>query len=544
MECGSAYVWIPDADEEDTKEIAAEAELGANLWDASDALFSTSSSGPQAPPPPPMAPQMAQPFASQMAQPFNFGSAPVNSFRGFQQQSMQKPILKKRVRQADTNVISIQFGNLLEGAHISTGDPIFCTQCNANFNVHSKINGNVWKCEFCDKENEVKVDAEEVPKVDTVDYIVGSVAQAKISEDSNTVIFCIDISGSMCVSYEVAGKFQFRGQSHLQKLETHVERNQNGLVADQWLPNERRDITYVTRLQCVQAAIDAQLLKLKKENPNRKVGIVTFNSEVAIVGDGAQQTEIVAGDKLNNYNQLLSTGEKYQLQKSIKDSCEALGAKLFSLEEGGGTALGPALLVAVGMCSKSGSGSSIVICTDGMSNVGLGALDDLRTDDEKAIGSQFYEQVGSYAKQHGISISVISIKGSDCSIENLGSLAELTAGNVDRVDPVDLSKNFASIMSSPVIATHVSTEIHLHKGLLVKSDEKEGQIVTDVGNVTQESTTTFEYGIRGNFDKKLFANLKELPFQIQIRYTKLDGMKCLRVRSNCSASAALFARFV
>lgn len=58
------------------------------------------------------------------------------------------------------------------------------------------------------------------------------------------------------------------------------------------------------------------------------------------------------------------------------------------------------------MCSKA-RGSKIVICTDGLSNVGLGSLDDLHTEDEKLKASQFYEQVGLYAKNQGITISVI-----------------------------------------------------------------------------------------------------------------------------------------
>ncbi len=43
-----------------------------------------------------------------------------------------------------------------------------------------------------------------------------------------------------------------------------------------------------------------------------------------------------------------------------------------SLRDGGGTALGPALVAALGMCSVPGS--SIVCLTDGEANAGLGSL--------------------------------------------------------------------------------------------------------------------------------------------------------------------------
>jgi hypothetical protein len=48
-----------------------------------------------------------------------------------------------------------------------------------------------------------------------------------------------------------------------------------------------------------------------------------------------------------------------------------------------------------------------VICTDGLSNVGLGSLDELHTDEQKEKASAFYAQVGLYAKNQGITISVI-----------------------------------------------------------------------------------------------------------------------------------------
>ena len=40
-----------------------------------------------------------------------------------------------------------------------------------------------------------------------------------------------------------------------------------------WAPRERHDVTYVSRLQSVKAAVDAQLEKMEREQPNRKVGI-------------------------------------------------------------------------------------------------------------------------------------------------------------------------------------------------------------------------------------------------------------------------------
>ena len=42
--------------------------------------------------------------------------------------------------------------------------------------------------------------------------------------------------------------------------------------------------------------------------PERKIGLVTFNNEVTIIGDGVQQPTFVAGDKLYDFDFLLQNG--------------------------------------------------------------------------------------------------------------------------------------------------------------------------------------------------------------------------------------------
>lgn len=39
--------------------------------------------------------------------------------------------------------------------------------------------------------------------------------------------------------------------------------------------------------------------------PERKIGIVTFNGEVSIIGDGSKVPQTIAGDKLYNYDFLV-----------------------------------------------------------------------------------------------------------------------------------------------------------------------------------------------------------------------------------------------
>ena len=60
------------------------------------------------------------------------------------------------------------------------------------------------------------------------------------------------------------------------------------------------------------------------------------------------------------------------------------------LEEGGSTALGPALLSAIEMATAGKRGSKVVVCTDGLANLGIGSLEELKTDEDHNIARQFY----------------------------------------------------------------------------------------------------------------------------------------------------------
>ena len=331
---------------------------------------------------------------------------------------------RRFVQQVDTNIVSICFDVLEEDAQVAAGDPVFCKKCNCVLNKYSKLktaeeekeelakkqedakmevdeegkdivdqepaeeDDQIWSCEFWYNRYVINVEKEEIPANDTVNYVLEvDETTKKKSESDQSVIFCLDISGSMCVTTPVEGKVNIKGD-RLKELQELMKFSDG---SDQFF-KENRNTTYISRLQCVQAAIESQIMDMTENNPNKKVGFVTFSNDVHIVGDGSEVPQVISGDKLSDYEYLKKNGVDVtdsHLKKNIGEVNEELINKLYELQETGPTALGPALLTAVSMATQGSAGSSVVLCTDGLSNIGLGAIEGK----DRTEAAEFYDKV-------------------------------------------------------------------------------------------------------------------------------------------------------
>ena len=296
-------------------------------------------------------------------------------------------------------------------------------------------------------------------------------------------------------------------------------------------------------MQCVQAAISQQIIDIGNGATDRKVGLVSFNDQVTVVGDGTEVPDIIGGDKLNDFDFLIKNGMENgqkRMTKTIKESYKKLNEQLMSLEETGPTALGPALLTGVAMAAEGSAGSQVVLCTDGLANIGIGSFDEVVDDEDLRKREEVYERIGEYAKSKGITVNIVSIIGDECNLETLSRIAELTGGEVERVDPISLTKNFANILSKPIIASNVVAKVMLHKALQFRNvdpsllSQNMSLMVKDIGNVNEDTEHMFEYTLKKiseliEMEDIDLTEIKAFPFQTQITYKALDGSKCVRV---------------
>lgn len=442
----------------------------------------------------------------------------------------------------DTNVVSMKFDQLVETCATHAGDPIKCGNCEAILSKISHINqeketGSVndgkklWKCEFCNFENRIFLDENEIPNIEEVTYILEP-APSKNEDEANSeeelkeakyLIYCIDISGSMSVTTPVKGNFELPTdkirRENLQAAtgETHMRFNFSG-------------IRHISRLEAVQLAITSNFEKLVKENPEKRVGLVTFNNSVNVIGDGTFEQQRISGDYLNSKEEINKTVESTPSFKSINESKEVLNERLLNLEEGGATALGPALYYSIKMASRQ-QGSQVILCTDGLANKGIGSLES--TNEEEKIA--FYNEVAELASNNGVSVSILTIEGTNCKLGLIGDIADKTGGKINITDPLKLKEEFSNVLEEQIIATRVKATFILHKALYIRDHEninnRQSFTIKEIGNVTKETEITLEFGLRD--DAEIDPNLiKELPFQLKIEYVALDGCKALKVLSN------------
>ena len=133
------------------------------------------------------------------------------------------------------------------------------------------------------------------------------------------------------------------------------------------------------RLELCKKAVAAQIVKMAEQNPDRKLGLVAFDDKINIYGDGVEQPKLLEKDQtMRDYDKLMEIGLEEGVERMkapISQTKDSLLQRVGELRVNGLTALGPAMLTSIAMASKGAPGSQVIVCTDGMANVGIGAFD-------------------------------------------------------------------------------------------------------------------------------------------------------------------------
>ncbi|XP_064178215.1 circularly permutated Ras protein 1-like isoform X1 [Anguilla rostrata] len=399
------------------------------------------------------------------------------------------------------NVILVSLGTLVTEENVQTmqGVPSSCSQCGSA--LDSYYDNMVNKCYFCQPWEPGTPPSSEpnCPPMGCQDclFLLNPDELAKLPAES-LLIFCIDISGSMSITSQVT---------------------------------EAGKKTYKSRLQCVQQAMVQCICSLNERKPQTRVGLITFNNQVTLHGLGEVPTRVFKEAELIDSDYLKEAALSFPRPLPLSESSEHLERQIQRLTESGATALGPAALIAITMASRE-PGSEVVICTNGKANTEMGNLDVDDKDPHSLMSSTiFYQDLGEYAVNQGILVSVLSIEGTDCRLHELGRLADRTGGKVVIANPNKLQTELQQVLESRIVATHCSVTLLLPTTLTVKGEREQGhKAIREVGNVTADKEITFRFRASEQ-DTQILLSGGCVFVQLQIRYRRMDGQTVLRVLS-------------
>jgi hypothetical protein len=294
---------------------------------------------------------------------------------------------------------------------------------------------------------------------------------------------------------------------------------------------------YISRLDLVKCSIRDNINSLLKNAPNTKVGIVSFGSDIEVKGDCLSNVMMIKEKDMNNESKIKSLGEENTnlIKAPISESHENIIKALNATEENGSTALGPAVLMSLSLLKNAKIGSRIFLCTDGMSNLGVGNISE-----NKDNAKDFYTKIGEMAKEKGIIINLITFQDSESEIDILMSMVDKSGGEIIRVNPNAILDGFNDLLENEAIASEVELRMNMNKCLTFRDQEEKdlsndgSAIYQKLGNVAKETETYYE--IKFKKAMKLaemkdinFEELKNLIFQIEITYRNKIGGKYVRV---------------
>ena len=397
------------------------------------------------------------------------------------------------------NIFTFQNESILTKIPLISDIPKRCEKCKSILNNYSKLtnienNKYDWICEFCFNKNIIEIEKDLIPKSPIIEYCIEKVKQNEIKTyNERSIIFCLDISGSMSEYF-----------------------NNN-----------------YSRLNIVKAMIIKNITEINKNNPNYKVGLVTFGSIIYYYGDGECNIFI---NEIDDEEKLKQYGNEYKniLSKPIKNSHKNLISKISKLKEEGCTALGPSILFSLSLLMNNNNGGRIFLCTDGLANEGVGSFNNLNE------SIKFYKKIGEMAKISEVCINLITFSESESNIQILINMVQETGGEIIQLNPNDNFDDIETFLNNDIIASKVQLEIKLNQ-MLEFSNQDKTYLENDsscfkkfIGNIKKNMNLYFKFNFKSLSKISLIEdinldNLNQIPFQIIIEYKDLNGNKYIRI---------------
>ena len=148
---------------------------------------------------------------------------------------------------------------------------------------------------------------------------------------------------------------------------------------------------------------------------------------------------------------------------------------------------------------------------------------------QEDAAAEFYRRVAIAAKYSSITVSVLTMEGEDCNLENVGMVSDLTNGHVDVVNPVHLQEKAEEFLSQRSKGTNVKLSLFFSDLITPVAEPSDvlatHSITRDIGVATDNTDISLSFEINPEAIKSLTGvpelppHLKDVPLQLQLEWT-------------------------
>lgn len=397
----------------------------------------------------------------------------------------------KAVAQKLPFLLRLNFDELLKPDVSLSSEVITCERCGAFLTSTStmyrdEVLGLVYNCIFCGAVN--RLTATPISLADAIEYThtttLASVEQEEVevkTPSGKPWIICLDVSGSMA----------------------------NG------------------GLEAAKRALIKMLDDIIISEVLTPLTLVEFSEEVRI-------RNLVNGDCItiprtlyNNYSGLLEHTQKISKDISVpreKHTLELCKEHVKQLRTEGSTALGPAMVVALGFGTQVDA-ERVILLTDGEANVGLGAI-------SEGSPSEFYNKLADHFKTVGVFVDIVGISSaSPIGLSMIGAMSERTNGRMQYLTVDSLVGRMGSLSRSKTLANDVSLRILNSESVVIGDatgiDKASFEVLKETGQVQLGNIRdTTELYIQIDPNK---ISGKANSIQIQVAFSDAKGQRKARV---------------
>ena len=390
-------------------------------------------------------------------------------------------------------LIRLNFGELIQQSMTTCSKAIVCEKCGAFLSdtdciISDSKMGSVFDCVFCGTMNRLNSPPESL--AEEMELLLPQKA-GRIEEESVVStglsgapwIACIDVSGSMGGEPILAVK---------RSLSTTID----SLASTECAPS---------------------------------FGLIEFGSHVGIRNFTDGSLRYLRTDSYYDIDSIIKSAKELidnTFLADMKTDAESCKEHVNKLEARGGTALGPALVTSL-VLAASCKAEKVVVLTDGMANVGLGALEG-----PTANGAELYRWLGNSFKRISTSVDTVGVvSGQDLQLRTLGIMSRISRGNMYYVGAEEIETTVDEISQSRSIARDLRLR-------LIGSDSVKFSDVTGIDHSEKEELLELKQTTLTSVtsDDEVYIAVEgdeitdeDVPIQLQVSHLDNNGQRHLRV---------------